>query len=88
MRAFAAGPAEPALKGSTAGADRAEGALPFDIEEAVVEGPAHSAGLFPGEMSADLFGDGGAVLAKDEADLLEGSALIEFCLDDGPGIEV
>ena len=59
------------MQGSAAGADRAEGAFSFEIEEAVIEAPAHSAGLFRGEVSADFFGDRSAVLAKDPADFLE-----------------
>ena len=88
LSAFAAGPAEPVMQGSAAGADVPEGTFPVDIEQAVIEGPAHRAGFFFGDVFADLFGDGGAVLAKDQADLLEGRSFIEFCLDESSGFQV
>ena len=74
------------MRGSATGADMAERAFPSDIEQAVIEGFAHSPRFLSGEVFADLFGDGGAVLAEDHPDLLEGSTFIEFCLDDGSGL--
>ena len=74
------------MHGSALGADMAEGTFPFDIEQAVIESFAHSASFFSEDVFADLFGDGGAVLAEDHSDLLEGSTFIEFCLDDGSGL--
>ena len=66
----------------------AEGAFPFDIEQAVIEGFAHSYRFFFGDVFTDLFRDRGAVLAKEQANLLERSAFIEFSLDESPGFQV
>ena len=76
------------MQGSASGADMAEGTISFNIEQAVIESFAHGARFFSGDMFADFFRDRGTVFTKDHADLPEGSAFIEFRLDDSSGFEV
>ena len=43
LSTFAAGPAGPFMQGRASGTDMPGGTFPFDIEQAIIEGSAHSA---------------------------------------------
>lgn len=57
-----------------------DGAFTSDIDQTVIEGFAHGACFFFADMSARFFRDGGAVFAKDKADLFERCAFVQFRL--------
>lgn len=52
--------------------------------QAIVEGPAETAGLFEPEMAANFFGDGGAVLAKVPANGFKGAGPVQGLFDADP----